>query len=99
MEGISSLQGGHQVAQKLRKTTLPLKSLRVIISSLVSPAGKSKGNEKSRAVTACLKSGIPAAEKTARISGVSCALVLLSKQEFNKITAINTNKIFNKFNF
>src|SRR6266545_4258490 len=27
MDGISSLQGGHQVAQKLRKTTRPLKSL------------------------------------------------------------------------
>src|ERR1700730_14572283 len=26
MAGISSLQGGHQVAQRLRKTTLPLRS-------------------------------------------------------------------------
>jgi hypothetical protein len=57
MEGISARQGPHQVAQKLRNTTLPLRSLvlRVVPSK--------RGRTKSAMGIGSRRSGTPAAVK------------------------------------
>jgi hypothetical protein len=81
MDGISERQGPHQVAQKFRKTTLPLQELRLLFS----PSGKER--EKSLGGTFLLKSRNPASSKVFAVPEETALCALAVQAQKRKTTA------------